>query len=80
MMNPGVSEEAGQTARSFIDVFRGNAAMLALIAANVAMMVFTFYALLRAGEMRDNNFKEQMAYQRHVDELLSRCVVPAPTP
>ena len=75
-MNPGASEEAGQTVRSFIDALKGNPATLALIIANMAMLVFMFYALSKGAEFRDTMIKNQFDYQKHVSELLARCVVP----
>lgn len=75
-MNPGISEEAGQTARSFIDALKQQPSTLALIVANIAMLVFMFYALAKAAEFRDGMLSGQFAYQKHVTELLSKCVVP----
>jgi hypothetical protein len=76
MMNPGPVEEAGQTARSFSDAMRGQPAVLALVVANAAMLVFMFYALSRAAQFRDNLLQQQFQYQREVSALLARCVIP----
>jgi hypothetical protein len=76
MMNPGLGEEAGQTARSFFDAMRTQPAVLALIVCNVALLGFIFYALIRAAEFRDNLLKSQFEYQREVSQLLAKCVVP----
>jgi hypothetical protein len=75
-MNPGLGEEAGQTARSFIDALRQQPSTLALIVANIAMLVFMFYALTQAGEFRDSMLAQQYEYQHKVAELLARCVIP----
>jgi hypothetical protein len=75
-MNPGIGEEAGQTARSFIDALKQQPAVLALIVANIAMLVFMFYALAKAAEFRHTMIDGQLDYQKHVTELLSKCVVP----
>lgn len=75
-MNPGVADEAGQTARSFIDALKQQPATLALIVANIAMLVFMFYALAKAAEFRDGMLRGQLEYQKHVTDLLSKCVVP----
>jgi hypothetical protein len=75
-MNPGVADEAGQTARSFIDALKAQPATLALIVANIAMLVFMFYALAKAAEFRHQMLDGQLEYQKHVTELLSKCVVP----
>lgn len=76
MMNPGLGEEAGQTARSFIDALKQQPATLALIVANIAMLVFLFYALAKAAEFRESLLKNQFDYQKHVTELLAKCIVP----
>lgn len=75
-MNPGVSEEAGQTARSVIEALKSNPATLALIVANTAMLIFIFYALAKGAEFRDTMIKQNFEYQREVSQLLARCVVP----
>jgi hypothetical protein len=75
-MNPGIGEEAGQTARSFIDALKHQPAMLALIVANIGMLVFMFYALAKAAEFRDGMLRGQLDYQKYVTDLLSKCVVP----
>ena len=74
-MNP-ISEEAGQTARSFIDALKAQPATLALILVNLILLIFMFYALVKAAEFRDGMLAGQLDYQKHVTELLARCVVP----
>ena len=71
-----VPEEVGQTTRNFIDALKQQPATLALIVANITMLVFMFYALAKAAEFRDSMIKGQFEYQKHVTELLSKCVVP----
>jgi hypothetical protein len=75
-VTPGPVEEAGQTARSFIDALKGQPATLALIIANAAMLVFMFYALSKAAQFRDSLLNQQFVYQREVSLLLAKCVVP----
>lgn len=75
-MNPGAIEEVGQTARSFLETMKSQPAVLALIICNFALLAFIFYALLRAGEFRDNLIRSQFEYQREVSALLAKCVVP----
>lgn len=77
-MNPGISEEAGQTARSVIEALKAQPAVLALTLAQVAMLIFLFYALSKAAGFRDSLLKVQFDYQREVSQLLSKCVVPDP--
>lgn len=75
-MNPGPVEEVGQTARGLIDALKAQPAVLALSLAVIVMLLFQFYALSKAGEFRDTMIKGQLDYQKHVNELLSKCVVP----
>jgi len=75
-MNPGPVEEAGQTARSFIEALRQQPATLALIIANISLLVFIFYALAKGAEFRDQSLKNQFELMRETSLLLSKCVVP----
>jgi hypothetical protein len=75
-MNPGPTEEAGQTARSIIDALRQQPATLALIIANIALLIFIFYALNKGAEFRDVSLKNQFELMRETSLLLSKCVVP----
>jgi len=78
-MNPGPVEEAGKVATGIIDGLKSQPAVLALSLAQIAMLLFIFYALSKGAEFRDSMLKSQFEYQRHVTELLSRCVVPGRT-
>ena len=75
-MNPGPVEEAGQTARSFIEALRQQPATLALIIANISLLVFIFYALAKGAEFRDQSLKNQFELMRETSLLLSKCIVP----
>jgi hypothetical protein len=75
-MSPGPVEEAGQTARSFIEALRQQPATLALIIANISLLVFIFYALAKGAEFRDQSLKNQFELMRETSLLLSKCVVP----
>jgi hypothetical protein len=75
-MNPGPVEEAGKFANGIVDALKAQPAVLALTVANIAMMVFIFYALHSAAQFRDTTFKQTAEYQREVAQLLSKCVVP----
>jgi hypothetical protein len=72
----GPSEEAGKVATSFIDALKTQPATLALIVANLAMLGFLFYALAGAADFRQQMISQQYEYQKHVAELLARCVIP----
>lgn len=75
-MNPSPVEEAGQTIRGIVDALKAQPAVLALSLAQIAMLVFLFYAMYKAAEFRDKMQTSQFEYQRHVTELLAKCVVP----
>jgi len=75
-MSPGPVEEAGQTARSFIEALRQQPATLALIIANISLLVFIFYALAKGAEFRDQSLKNQFELMRETSLLLSKCIVP----
>ena len=76
MMNPGLAEEAGATTRGIVDALKAQPAVLALTLAQVAMLVFMFYALNAGAKFRETMINQQFEYQKMISELLSRCVVP----
>jgi hypothetical protein len=71
-----IPEEVGSTARSLIDALKSQPATIALILANISMLIFIFYALAKGAEFRDTMIKNQFEYPKHVTELLSKCIVP----
>lgn len=75
-MNPGAVEEAGTTIRGIVDALKAQPAVLALSLAQIAMLVFLFYAMFKAAEFRDRMMTGQLDYQKHVSELLAKCIVP----
>lgn len=75
-MNPGPVEEAGKVAGGVVSALGMQPAVLALIVANLAMLVFIFYALNVGAGFRDQMLKAQFEYQHKVSDLLSKCVVP----
>jgi hypothetical protein len=58
---------------------RSQPVILAMIVANLAMLAFLFFALKGAAEFRDSMLKLNAEYQREVNQLLARCVVPEKT-
>jgi hypothetical protein len=72
----GPVEEAGKVAGGVVSALGSQPAVLALIVANLAMLVFLFYAANAAGKFRDDMLRQQFEYQHKVSDLLSRCVVP----
>ena len=75
-MSPGPIEEAGKVAGGVVASLGTQPAVLALIVANIAMLVFIFYALSVGANFRDQMLKAQFEYQHKVSDLLARCVVP----
>jgi hypothetical protein len=73
MMNPGVGEEAGQTARSFIDALKGQPAVLALSVANFALLAFIFYALQSAAQYRQTLLDQVFKNGQELNQLLASC-------
>jgi hypothetical protein len=79
-MNPGLADEAGATARGLIDALKAQPAVLALTVANIAMMVFLFYALSGAAQFREQALANQYTLMRETAQLLSKCIVPEAKP
>ena len=79
-MNPSIPEEAGQTVRGLIDALKAQPAVLALSLAQIAMLLFIFYALAKGAEFRDAMLKQQFDFAHKTTELLSKCVVPDAPP
>ena len=75
-MNPGPIESAEHVAGGIIDALKAQPAVLALSLAQIAMLVFLFYAMSKAAEFRDSMLKSQFEYQHKVADLLAKCVVP----
>jgi hypothetical protein len=71
-MSPGPVEEAGKVAGGFLDTFRAQPLVLALIVMNAALLIFIFYSESRAAEGRRIAFNSFM----QVSQLLAHCVVP----
>ena len=72
----GPVEEAGKVATGIIDALKAQPAVLALSLAQIAMLVFLFYALVKAAEFREQSLKNQYEMMRETQQLLSKCVVP----
>jgi hypothetical protein len=75
----GPVEEAGKVASGIIDALKAQPAVLALSLAQIAMLVFLFYALVKAAEFREASLKNQYELMRETNQLLAKCVVPNKT-
>ena len=72
-----ITEEAGKTARNFIDAMRTQPAMLLLAAANLMMVTFLYFALTKAGEFRTELIHQSFEAQKQTADILSRCIAPS---
>jgi hypothetical protein len=84
-MNPGMSQEAGQTARGFIDAMKGQPALLAMIFVNAMMLVFVYFttksnfkAWDEVNAYRVEVGKEILDYVKETSRLLAQCSVIPP--
>jgi len=77
-MNPGPVEEAGQTARSFIDVMKQQPALLGSILTNIALILFIFYALTASSEARNKLTTQVLDNAMAIHKLLSERSVACP--
>jgi hypothetical protein len=79
MMNPGVTEEVGKTTRSFFEAMKDQPALLVMAIANLALIVFMYFALSAAAEFRTELIRQSFEFQKQAADLLSRCIIqPAP--
>jgi hypothetical protein len=85
-MNPGPTEEAGQTARTFIEALKGQPAVLALSIANFALLAFIFYALQQAATFRQKLLDQVFQNGKEINQLIASCrmgqqeEIPTPQP
>lgn len=76
-MNPGPVEEVGQTARNIIDIMKEQPIALALVIMNVALLVLFWFILDRISDTTKSRELQMFEQQKHISELLSKCVVPS---
>lgn len=70
MMNPGVGEEAGSTARTLIGSLSSTPVILALVVFNVMYVGFGFWTQVQQG----NRFTEnQKIWADMVDKVMQHC-------
>jgi hypothetical protein len=74
-MNPGVTEEVGKTTRSFFDAMKDNPALLVMAIANLALIIFMYFALSAAAEFRTELIRQSFEFQKQAADLLSRCII-----
>jgi hypothetical protein len=74
-MNPGITEEVGKTTRSFFDAMKDNPALLVMAIANLALIIFMYFALSAAAGFRTDLIKQSFEFQKQAADLLARCVL-----
>ncbi len=78
-MSPGgLGEEAGHTARGFIEAMKGQPALLAMIVANIALLVFMFYALHGSAKHRETLTNQVLENSKAIHELLANRAIACP--
>jgi|SRR5215471_10760525 len=77
-MSPGVAEEAGKTARGFIDALATQPLALALVFMNLCLLALFWFIFAKSNEHSRAREEQMFAEQKEVRDLLSRCVVPQP--
>jgi hypothetical protein len=78
-MNPGVTEEVGSTARSFVTTMSSQPVMLGMVIVVLALIGMLWFTLRFAADARKNEFEMIFKQQSEFANLLARCTV-APTP
>ena len=76
-MTNGPVHEAGETARSIVDVFRANPLTLALILMNLALLGFLYWRETSAEHERSRSLELLYENRKYMGDLLARCY-PAP--
>jgi hypothetical protein len=69
-MNPGVTEEAGQTARSLVSSLATTPMILALVVFNLFYIAFSTWLQIKQGERFTDN---QAIWERMVEKVIVTC-------
>ena len=77
-MSPGPVEEGAKLAGGFIEALRGQPAVLALTAANFALLVFIFYALNSAAKYREGLMEQVFENSKRIHDLMQSRGLPCP--
>ena len=65
-MNPGISEEAGKTARGIVDALKVQPMTLAVMIAFIVLLVYHFYSQNRQFATRDHNLEQLFEGQKTI--------------
>lgn len=77
---PDPVHEAGETARSIVDVFRQQPIVLALILTILALLGLLYWSAVSAEREREKGLELLYDNRKFVGDLLVRCQLPAPPP
>jgi hypothetical protein len=77
-MNPTIPEEAGQTARSFLDIMKAQPALLGSVVLNLGFLAFIFYALQGAAQYREKLTTQVLDNATAIHAILSQRAVVCP--
>jgi hypothetical protein len=77
-MNPGPVEEAGKVASGIVDALKAQPSVLALTLANMALLVFIFYALHSGAKFRETMMQQVIDNSTAIHELLKQRSVACP--
>ena len=70
----GISDQTGETIRSFIDALKAQPLALALVVMNFLLLGFLFYAGKSALDQRRATVEMIVGWQKETDKLLQHCV------
>jgi hypothetical protein len=70
-----MTHEAGETARSVVDVFRSQPLVLALVLMNIALLGLLYWSAIGAERERSKSLELLYDNRKFVGDLLSRCTV-----
>jgi hypothetical protein len=79
-MNPGAIEEGAKVAGGFIEALKGQPAVLALSVANMALLVFIFYALHLSAKYRETLVSQVLANSQSINDIVRSRSVACPNP
>jgi hypothetical protein len=78
-MNPGgPAEEAGKAVSGFVEALKGQPAVLALSVANLALLVFIYYALHSGAAFRQQLVQQVFENSNRIHEILQQRSVACP--
>jgi hypothetical protein len=77
-MNPGPVEEGGKAVNSIIDALKQQPAVLALTIANMALLIFIFYALHGSAQTRSVLVNQVLENSKAINQILQTRSVSCP--